>query len=624
MSAGNTSSTPVTTSTLRPRTRRLISGLDEGDEVDFDPTTAPNIRIASPLPSSLEHRSVSPIPPTHLTRPTSSYDKRGSNLAGRDRGTGVRGLAPDGTTSLERLWGTSWTAIQGIASDLLGSSTHEGPPLAKGKVPRARQLGDHTSKHRATASAPPLTWGPRTPGETPSINDVGSGTKEEVEAAFRARKKIDLLTAQETSFVDSLGRYKRRTSDEAISSTTEADERNARDALVYLHHVQKGDTLAGITLKYNCTADVVRRTNRLWPNDPIQSRTTILLPVDACGVKGRPVAGPEEVDLLGDENAPMPAGLVETPPAALAVNGNAQGSRNRSNSNITSTTAGRSSSAARSMAESEPAWHHDSWTLLPGGTKPTQIARLHRQALGYFPPARRKSQTFSDIDSPKSSFDRPRSLVAEALNRSTRSPSRKSLSQRPPTSRRLSNASTGHFPPYLTGPGGVGTMDKAIRAPGPGQDSLNLYFAKHLPDVAPPRNQHSLYPPDMPFYTDDMTPTPSGTATPTGNMNLEHMGSAIESWMRRVASKAKEASTQAERQKAARASVGAPGKGAGGIGDLIEMTDEFEIGTDEEFEDSERGRPFAATASSVPSASSSSYLSTPARKRGTGKSGKAD
>ncbi|QIX00708.1 hypothetical protein AMS68_006225 [Peltaster fructicola] len=621
MSASNAQ----TTSNLRPRTRRLISGLDEGDEVDFDPTTAPTRRIASPVPSLLDHRSASPIPPTHLPRPTSSYDRRLANTTDRgERGTGVRGLGPDSSTSLERLWGTSWTAIQGIASDLLGSSTHDGPPLAKGKVPRPRRSGEQLSKHRATVSAPPMTWGPRTPGEAPTINDVGTGTREEMEAALRARKMIDLLTAQDTSFIDSLGRYKRRTSDEAVAATTEADERNARDALVYLHHVQKGDTLAGITLRYSCTAEVVRRTNRMWPNDPVQSRTTILLPVDACGVKGRRVSGPEEVDLLGDENAPIPAGLAETSSSSLlTTNGDAQ-SRHRSNSNVTSTTAGRSSSVARSTTASEPAWQHDSWTLLPGTTKPTEIVRLLRQALGYFPPARRKSQTFSDMDSPKSSFDRPRSLVAEALNRPPGSPVRKSKSARPPSNRRMSNAGNGYFGSSMAGPGGVGTMDRTVRAPGPGQDSLNAYFAKHLPDVAPPRNQHALYQPDMPLFSDDITPTPSGTSTPSANKNLEHMGSAIESWMRRVASKAKEAATPAERHRAARASVGAPGKGAGGIGDLIEMTDEFEIGMDDEAEAAEDARGRSAIVGSGSSATATSHGVAPMRQRGIMKSGKAD
>jgi hypothetical protein len=33
---------------------------------------------------------------------------------------------------------------------------------------------------------------------------------------------------------------------------------------------------------------VFRKANGFWPNDNIQSRNTVLLPVDACSVKGRP------------------------------------------------------------------------------------------------------------------------------------------------------------------------------------------------------------------------------------------------------------------------------------------------------------------------------------------------
>ena len=173
---------------------------------------------------------------------------------------------------------------------------------------------------------------------------------------------------------------------------------------------------------------------------------------------------------------------------------------------------------------------------------------------------------------------------------------------------------------FRSGPGGVGTMDRDVRAPGPAQDSLNLFFAKHLPDVAPPRNQHSLYQPDLPLFGDDITPLASGLSTPSaGNKNLEHVGGAIEAWMRRVASKAKDAMEPQDRQRAARASVGAPGKGAGGVGDLIEMTDEFEIGDDDLLPDTN-----ATSYLSDNAGSSTSYFASTSRHRMSGKSGKSD
>ena len=49
-----------------------------------------------------------------------------------------------------------------------------------------------------------------------------------------------------------------------------------------------------------------------------------------------------------------------------------------------------------------------------------------------------------------------------------------------------------------------------------------------------------------------------------------------------------------ERAKMGRASVGAPSKGVQGIGDLIEMTDEFEIGGEDDDDEGERGRQGSA------------------------------
>ena len=115
-------------------------------------------------------------------------------------------------------------------------------------------------------------------------------------------------------------------------------------------------------------------------------------------------------------------------------------------------------------------------------------------------------------------------------------------------------------------------------------------LALDAPDVAPPKNQQSLYQPEIPLYSDDVSgaTTPGGSyshALNNGNINIENVGGAIESWMRRVAAKAKDAMEPAERAKMGRASVGAPSKGVQGIGDLIEMTDEFEIGSDDENEE---------------------------------------
>lgn len=426
-----------------------------------------------------------------------------------------------------------------------------------------------------------------------------------------------MLTTQESSYADTLGKFKRRLSDDRESMSAPPVENEDRDALVYVHGVQKDDTLAGITLKYNCSANTLRKANRMWPNDAVQMRPTLILPVDSCGVKGKPVSGPESVDLLSSESEALMAGQAEEVPTTQLPLTNGGAVHQRTTSDSTNASRRPSSSTATSNLETDPPWHHDSWILLPGSTKPVEIARLSRRALGYFPPARRKSNCYSDLDTPSTSLDLLRSSANEHL---ALSPGKQEPPQRPRRTRRASNATTGYFPSYLAGPGGVGTMDKNVHFPGPAQDRLNRMFARHLPDVAPPRNQQALLTPEFPSYTDETTPMASGATTPNTakHMNLEHVGGAIESWMRRMAVNAKHAIEPTERQKAARASVGTPGKGVGGIGDLIEMTDEFEIGgDDDEVDEEERGRQGSAIYLGQPSSTATSYFDSSVRGRGT-------
>lgn len=440
-----------------------------------------------------------------------------------------------------------------------------------------------------------------------------------------------MLTGQSESYPDAMGKFKRRLSDDRNSASAPPGENEDREALIYLHPVQKNDTLAGITIRYNISANALRRANRMWPNDTILARKTLILPVDACAVKGKPVPGPEgEADLLGSESealSAMQAEEVPTPTAATPLPNGApfhEDGRTRASSASTTTT---SSVAASSGMEHEQPWQHDSWVLLPGNSKPTEIARLPRRALGYFPPARRKSNALSDLETPSSSLDLSRANTnVSSHGHPAASPSGSSPPQRRRHTRRASNAANGYFPNYLNGPGGVGSMSRNVHFPGPAQDGLNKMFAKHLPDVAPPRNQNVLYQPEMPLYSDDPTPATSGSATPAFphsqgpnlNFNLEALGGAFENWARRMASKA--AVTPQARREPARTSVGTPGKGVGGIGDLIEMTDEFEIGGDEEDEE-DRGRQSSNSKIAVapPSSSATSYFEG-AKMRGRGAS----
>jgi LysM repeat protein len=583
-----TSSTPASSSSLRPRNRRLISGLSDidGDNTNnnalLSTRTAPATRAASPLPSPFGSRGGSPIPRERLSRPVSSRGDAHASAASYRQGN---------ESPIAGLWGNSWSTLQGFANDLLGN---DGPATQQ----RTRRPMGRLNVTRGSSSVPPGDWGPQAPTSAPGVGSIGMGSREEVENAMRAQKRKDMLTRTE-SYADSMGRFKRRTSDEdrgGVASSAPPGDHERRDALVYLHHVRKEDTLAGITIRYNCSANALRKANRMWPNDTVQRRPILVLPVDACGVKGKPLSELEAMDLLDDEKDALSAGKAEevgTPKASSPASNGNELMRNRTNSASTNTSNHRSSLTATSSAEGEKPWHHDSWILFPGASKPTEIARLSRNTLGYFPPARRKSNSYSDLDTPSTSLDLTRTSTSD---HAVLSPIRQDPPQRPRRSRRTSNATSGYFPSYLAGPGGVGTMNKNVSSPGPGQDGLNKFFARHLPDVAPPKNQQSLYQPEMPLYSDDTSgaTTPGSHALNNGNINIENVGGAIESWMRRVASKAKDAMEPTERAKMGRASVGAPSKGVQGIGDLIEMTDEFEIGDDEDDDEGDRGRQGSA------------------------------
>jgi hypothetical protein len=405
----------------------------------------------------------------------------------------------------------------------------------------------------------------------------------------RAMKRKDLLTADEHLMTDAVGRIKRRSSDERLSSSAPPGDNEDRDALIYIHHVRPQDTLAGITIKFNCQQAVLRRANRMWPNDTVQTKSTIVLPVDACGVKGRPVAGPsapvEEDLLLGDWSQTVENAAIKSP---TLPNG-----WNTSQAKEPDTTSVLSSSV--SNTEAEQPWKHDSWVLLPNDKEPTEIGRMPRRALGFFPPARRKSLTFSDgASTPRASVDLSRT--------STSSTSATSHINSPPqgdrrarASSNLSNVANAHGRQRSTsgfqlhGPGGVGTMGKNVRSPGPGQDGLNKYFAQHLPNVEPPPGQE-YFTPWAPSLLDADAGTSnqyggSGAHTPLGgDINFQEIGGAIEGWMRKVGTQASklltEPSTPGQGRRSAVPVIGAVG---GDLGDLIELRDDaFEIGDGEE------------------------------------------
>ena len=360
---------------------------------------------------------------------------------------------------------------------------------------------------------------------------------------MQARKRETLLAANDHITPDISGQYKRRNSEERNQTPVPPPEQGDRDALVYLHKVKPEDTLAGIIIKYSCQPNVFRKANRLWPNDSIQVRKTVVLPVDACGVKGRKVPGPgKPSESLGDSHS---EDIMPTPTAFEAPWGDIHDSSRKKETPLSSIPTSPSVSISLSNAE-EPPWRHDSWVMIENFPDAVEIARLSHKTLGYFPRSRRKSLTFSDVETPPASLDLPRGSYQSSPPREQKSQSRSS--------------SGSYLTHQLQGPGGVGTMGRDVRSPGPAQDGLNKLFAAHLPNLAPRKSFESV-----------------NSTSSHGNGGIENLGGAIEGWMRKLATKA-----------ANSVQPPTPG-GRSGVGDLIELSEDvFEIKGDDHGESEDR------------------------------------
>jgi len=505
---------------------------------------------------------VSPLPRSYFEREGPGGVRKGGrqrDAVGRDSSRAVSANAVGGSgTTWGAGWMGGWSAIQGLASSVLGNG--EGAGNSK-------------------------SWGPE---QLPKRRDggIGQGINTDREDRVRRKKMARVLEGRDDpGVVDGNGNLKRRTSLE--EERTRQDEEG--DALVYIHHVQPNDTLAGVVLRYNCQPAVFRKANRFWPNDSIQIRKRVVLPVDACAIKGRPCDPPSPdgtgVDLL----APTPS--IEEPPSLS--NGTAEWPAQSA--------AARLSGKSKEVEETEEGWTHVRWVLLDSSptTKPTQIARMPRKTLGYFPPRRRKSQTtMSTTSTPRVSTDlsfsrSPGGSGTPMSGTPTRRMS--NLSHRPNLS--VTSVPGSYFPPpgmsatnhnslpsrgrrdsastrttWMTGPGGVGTLGPKVRTPGPAKDSMNSWMKKHLPGIAidnlpsayaqPSETARFGFSSSNQDFSQAAIASSNAPPLSTGpnGLGIENAAAAVEGWIRRIAVK------------------GVPGTPLGGAkasneADLIELLD---------------------------------------------------
>ncbi|UNI22083.1 hypothetical protein JDV02_008005 [Purpureocillium takamizusanense] len=437
----------ATLSSVRPRTRRLIS------IADSDITRAASPRMPADeggggllsVYSASTSRAASPRPP-----------------AGTAGGTLGQFL---GDT-----WAQSWNSVQGLASSLTGASSGFNAPATR----FPRQGRSRSSSHKGGTGKTQSTWGPAPPPRNPGPDDIATGSLAEREAALKAARTASVLESHDNvnGGLDTAGKHKRRNSDDVAST----DRSQPEDCLVYIHRVAVNDTYAGIILRFKCREDVFRRANGLWSRDSIQTRKWVAIPVDACEVRGRPCDPPTwhkspEVDLL----APTPGGPNDSSTEAHDDFFTSKATRS-----------GASEGEATTQDEDGP-WTHVRWVQVDSIKEPVQIGRMPRQALGYFPPRRKKSvATLSTVSTPRESSDisslPPSSMERIPSRRKSSLSSVHQLSGTPFSIRsRVGSDARDNRPAWMRGPGGVGSMGRNTRTPGPDKDYLNSWARRHLP-----------------------------------------------------------------------------------------------------------------------------------------------
>ncbi|KAK2011235.1 LysM domain-containing protein [Colletotrichum eremochloae] len=469
----------------RPRNRRLISTLD-----DSSSTSGPIERLSASLsalraPSS---REPSPMPSSHLSRDTPAKP------AARDASTSNRrnNTAPNTASFLDTTWSQGWASIQGLASSIIsGGSVHDAGYESDHRNGRWAGFNPLKRDYSTPPRKAPKDWGPVPPSNSrPGHRDIATGSLAERDAALKAARTASVLESHEgvNGGLDVAGKYKRRNSDESIRDKPQEEE--IQDQLVYIHHVQPTDTYAGIVLKYRCREDAFRKANGLWSRD-IQARKWLAIPVDACEIKGRPCEPPSHEGQAVDFLAPTPE------PKSAHGRTSAQPQQ----VDFFSLPATNGSSPEPSKNEEELPWTHVRWVALDSVPKPVEIARVSKKTIGYFPPRRKKSlRSTSTMSTPRHSLDTAAITAGlmESPEQAGRPPSRRqsNLSNRPnlpstpglstpASSRSRMNSDAGDTrPAWMRRPGGVGSMGRSVRAPGPEKDYLNSWAKKHLPGIA--------------------------------------------------------------------------------------------------------------------------------------------
>lgn len=544
---------------VRPRNRRLISTLnDEDDNTSISRKPSQPSNRSSGLFSSFSASTSRTASPYRLSQPDVGPNRGGP-------------AASDIGSFLSDSWTQSWASVQGLASSLI--SGKDAQPKTIRSQPTSRAGSRPATWGRGGSSSRPGlgAWGPAPPSKNPGLSDVAAGSLAEREAALKAAKKASVLESHDgvNGGLDIAGKHKRRNSDEVVIEQPEIQE-----YLVYIHKVQPNDTYAGLILRYQCREDAFRKANGLWSRDSVQMRKWLTIPVDACEIRGRPCDPPSwhnshGVDLL----APTPTADDGNPVSQAP------------HDDFFSRPANGTSVGSRLTEEEENPWTHVRWVKIDSFQDPVEIARVARKAMGYFPPRRKKSiRTISTFSTPRQSLDLasnpPGSIDGLSSRRQSALGPRPQLSATAMSSpSRGRSDSTDRLPAWMLRPGGVGSMGRNVRAPGPDKDVLTSWTKKHFPglnndnmpsmSIMGSETAHFGFKPEAPGLVESHIGEGQDISSTTQQGNgLDKAAAAVETWLRGALARTPSAQIMGKRGK------------PGGEGDLIELTD---TGSDDGF-----------------------------------------
>lgn len=537
MSSTFLSANDAEASSVRSRNRRLIS--IEGDSSSRDPSATRAVpRLASGSFTPL--RAASPVPSRRLDVDPRESASRSPSRIGKSPAGGF------GAGLLEGSWTASWNSVQDLAAGWLSRGTSPNP------TPRQQSRAGSRNNSRTRPRVQE-----RAASSRPTIQDVGAGVMAEREAALKAARTASVLESHDgvNGGLDILGRFKARTSDDL---SRQAGDAEADEVHAYIHHVKPADTYAGIILKYGCRDDQFKRVNGLWSRDSISTRKWVALPVDACEVKGRPCTAPtdtaEEVDLL----APTP----EVEEDDYGWRGTT--STQQQIEDIFGPPRANGSAAPEELKQEEPdkPWTHIRWVTIDSFKEPVEIGRISKKSFGYFRPRRKRSllSTVSPASTPRPSSDLQSITQVSGDSADDRGgpPSRRQslLSNRPtgpaagsggmstPASSRgrsrVGSTGADARPLWMRQPGGIGSLNRNVRAPGPEKDPLNSWAKKHFPalilDSLPSMSVTGAETAQPGFSggAGSVTEATSGEAADLSRQGsgLDRAAAAVETWLR--------------------------------------------------------------------------------------------